>query len=449
MAQDYKKVKARLKELHEDRLMFVSEEVWQLPSQLDEKEILCAIGSGHNDGKNRLLVVTDTRVLVLYQKKKELEAVSYAPEKIKELEIKKGIMTSNLTFFFNESATPMKFTDVNALHAIDIFNAVKKLLDSVPQISPDDTITRLERIAELRDKGVLTEEEFVTQKQSILSGTPPSPPVEEPPTPSPVETPPAPPAEPPHAEQETPAPKPAPSAAQEQEKKTSSTWVNVLVGILVIGGAYAFFSKDDKEAAPVEKAAEAPQTQSEATPQSPALVGHPLAVKIINYKEYERNGRNRLEITIIPAEDQSKATQADLAATAVAVATQAHKETEAPIVSVTMLCQKAANTYGEPQLAYVVYVADGLGMTGKTPGKIWEFLDAAPRGFTAQELQYLRLWAEMRGKYQSGGTTNEEKLEAAIAKKIGIKPGSLKPHMNLRSPLKCTLNIDGDLKIVQ
>ena len=107
------------------------------------------------------------------------------------------------------------------------------------------------------------------------------------------------------------------------------------------------------------------------------------------------------------------------------------------------------HTYGEPQLAYVVYVADGLGMTGKTPGKIWEFLDAAPRGFTAQELQYLRLWAEMRGKYQSGGTTNEEKLEAAIAKKIGIKPGSLKPHMNLRSPLKCTLNIDGDLKIVQ
>ena len=192
--------------------------------------------------------------------------------------------------------------------------------------------------------------------------------------------------------------------------------------------------------------------QSELTAQQNeiSVTGHPLAVKILDSKEYERNGRNRLTITIIPAQDQSKATQADLAATAVAVATTAHQNTKAPIVTVNMKCQQAANGFGELQLAYVVYVPDGLGMDGKTPGKVWESLDAAPRGFTKQELQYLRLGAEMRAQFKDkNDELDENKLKAAIAKKMGIKPGSLQPHMNMREPVKGTLNIDGELKIVQ
>ena len=189
-------------------------------------------------------------------------------------------------------------------------------------------------------------------------------------------------------------------------------------------------------------------TSQEAKVENP--IGHPLAINVLAYKEDERNGRNRLNITIIPAEDQSKATQADLAATAVAVATQAQKESKAHIVTVTMNCQKAANSFGELQLARVVYIPDGLGMNGKTEGKIWESIDAAPRGFTKQELNYLQLWAEMRDQFKSkNGEVDEKKLKAAVAKKMNIKPDSLTPHMNMREPVKGELNIEGELKIIK
>lgn len=236
--------------------------------------------------------------------------------------------------------------------------------------------------------------------------------------------------------------------------KDESTGVGMDLGFAImfledLGKAYA--AGNVQEITTYRKAIISEFGGNESQQVKPAeLVGHPLAVRILDYKKYERKGRTRLDVTIIPAQDQSKATQADLAATAVGVATTAQKETDAHIVTVTMNCQQAANTFGELQLAYVVYVPDGLGMTGKTPGKIWEFLDAAPRGFTQQELKYLQLWSEMRDQFKNQtGDVDSEKLKAAIAKKMKIKPGSLTPHLNTREPVEGKLHIEGDLKIVQ
>ena len=189
--------------------------------------------------------------------------------------------------------------------------------------------------------------------------------------------------------------------------------------------------------------------QATPLPAPENMVGKPLAIRIVNQKESaQSNGRKRLNIMIVPAEDQSNATQADLLATAVIMAVQAQEKTEAHIVNVTMNCQQAENSFGELQLALVTYIPDGMGINGKTRDKRWTF-SAAPRGFTKPELQYLKLWAEMRDNYQTGGTTDEEKLEAAIAKKMGIKPGSLNPHLNIREPIDGKIEIDGDLRIVR
>lgn len=43
-------------------------------------------------------------------------------------------------------------------------------LNSKPESSGDDVISKLERLAKLRDSGVLTEEEFKQQKTKILNG---------------------------------------------------------------------------------------------------------------------------------------------------------------------------------------------------------------------------------------------------------------------------------------
>ena len=180
-----------------------------------------------------------------------------------------------------------------------------------------------------------------------------------------------------------------------------------------------------------------------------APVGHPFDVRIVKENTSEKaSGRKQLDITLIPAVDQQNVTQADILATAVVVAAQAQKNTKSDIVNVTMNCQKAVNPFGELQLAFVTYIPDGMGADGKHLGKIWE-LSATPRGFTAQELEYLSLWASLRENFMKDGKVDEDALEISIGTKMGIEPYTLIPHMNIRKKVEGTIEIEGSMQIVQ
>lgn len=188
-----------------------------------------------------------------------------------------------------------------------------------------------------------------------------------------------------------------------------------------------------------------PASVEAAAPAQPA--GHPLPVRLRSLKPYERQGRLRITAELLPTGDQQTVTQADLAATVMAACERLAAEKSAQVVTVKLFCQEAANSYGEPQLAYAVYIPDGKGIDGKTSGPVWQTLDAAPRGFSPQELQYLRLWAELRGQFQTpDGLTDEPRLKAAIASRMGIEDGSLKPHLNLREPVQ-PVRVEGKLEI--
>lgn len=84
----------------------------------------------------------------------------------------------------------------------------------------------------------------------------------------------------------------------------------------------------------------------------------------------------------------------------------------------------------------MTYIPDGKGYNGQQDIGPWDNLRAAERGFTAQELEYLRLWADMREDFQSGGMTREKELDAAISAKMGVEPGSLNPHYNIMTGVK-------------
>lgn len=221
--------------------------------------------------------------------------------------------------------------------------------------------------------------------------------------------------------------------------------------LLVLAGMFAP-TRSGSDAAPTSEATAPAPTAAEpsvsaeaATPAQPA--GHPLPVRLRSLKPYERQGRLRITAELLPTGDQQSVTQADLAATVMAACERLAAETSAQVVTVTLLCQEAANSYGELQLAYAVHIPDGKGIDGKTPGPVWQMLDAAPRGFSPQELQYLRLWAELRGQFQTpDGLTDEPRLKAAIARRMGIKDGSLKPHLNLREPVQ-PVRVEGKLEI--
>lgn len=171
------------------------------------------------------------------------------------------------------------------------------------------------------------------------------------------------------------------------------------------------------------------QDSKEIPPQS---AGTPLPYAVLEKKETVRvsTKRNRLDVTIVPTGDQSSAAQADFAATVKAAAKRFQEESGLPVVTVDMIAQKSVNAWGEARLAVVSYIPDKKGYNGKQNSGPWDNLMAVERGFTAQELHYLNLWAEMRSMFQKGGQTDEEALDAAISKKINVQPGSLHPFSN-------------------
>lgn len=164
----------------------------------------------------------------------------------------------------------------------------------------------------------------------------------------------------------------------------------------------------------------------------------PAASGPLTWKEVSRQNitvpgsdRDRLLLTITPEEDQSRAGQKELLATATGVAVKTQKESGTPIVMVNLICQEAENALGELLLAHVVYIPDGKGFDGSSsdPGP-WETLRAARRGFTKDELAYLKLWSQLYKDYQSATGLLEKELDAAISSQMGVMPGTIVPFAN-------------------
>jgi len=208
--------------------------------------------------------------------------------------------------------------------------------------------------------------------------------------------------------------------------KSFGFWLSMAIVCLVVSGLFApAQSKTDVQQLPSNQTA-----QSQTSPKATETL---LAYREVSRDKTVRPAikRDRLEVIIVPVGDQSKATQADLAATAMRAAEAAQKETGLPVVTAIMLCQRIGSPFAERQLALARYIPDGKGISGSQPGSQWESVMASERGFTAQELEYLRLWGELRGSYQKDGVTDDKALSTAIHKKMGLEPDTLKPHFNV------------------
>lgn len=151
-------------------------------------------------------------------------------------------------------------------------------------------------------------------------------------------------------------------------------------------------------------------------------------------------------MTLHPAGDQTTATQADLTATVMAAAIKAVEESRVHAVTVTLISQLAVAASNEAPLARAVLIPDGRGFDGRTPGPVWT-LEAAPRGLTAQELEYQRLRVELRSRCQTpDGLTDEAALRAAIARRMGIRQDRLRPPRNECRPVQ-PVRIEGTLEV--
>lgn len=210
------------------------------------------------------------------------------------------------------------------------------------------------------------------------------------------------------------------------------TWIKA-VG-LYFAAAVVFFILASSLSPDGQSGIDAP----EAPAPSAEEAARPAPTGPLTWREVERenipvpgNGRNWLAVTIVPDEDQARAGQKELLATATSVAVKMQKEDGVPVVIVNLICQEADNDLARRLLAQVVYIPDGKGFDGADADSgQWETLRAAKRGFTHNELAYLRAYGELYNDFHSATGLMARELDAAASARAAVPAGSMHPFDN-------------------
>lgn len=180
MSVDKEYIDEQIAKLGDFDQYFTKKEIKYLPELINDGENILAMTSGFLDGNTWLIVVTDRRLLFLdkgmiyglKQVEMPLDKISGISHKIGMLMGQISVMTSGGT----QKIENILKTDVPKIARIisDLTSRENKTSTKVaPSISSnnseDDFISKLERLAKLKEQGILTEEEFFSQKARILS----------------------------------------------------------------------------------------------------------------------------------------------------------------------------------------------------------------------------------------------------------------------------------------
>lgn len=159
-----------------DDQFFTKKELNYLPELLLEGEQVLTFSSGIMDNNTWLIALTDKRIIFI--NKGLIFGVKHAIinlDKINGIEGSTGLLFGQITI--NDGAVVRKITNVwkktvkyfvsKTLEAIDNLNKQKN--EPAPaQTQAVDVATQLEKLAALKEKGILTEEEFAAQKAKLL-----------------------------------------------------------------------------------------------------------------------------------------------------------------------------------------------------------------------------------------------------------------------------------------
>lgn len=153
--------------------IFGRKEIAHLANVLDRGEEVHAIGVGRLDNKAGIAVVTNSRLLFLEKSIGSEDVTSFQVGSIQATDMKKGLGGETLTV--THSGTKASISGLGHGQGDSLVRALRAAqAPSVPIAASsaaapaDDVITKLERLAELRAKGILSEDEFQAQKAAVL-----------------------------------------------------------------------------------------------------------------------------------------------------------------------------------------------------------------------------------------------------------------------------------------
>lgn len=169
-------VKSQLQRLDGASRFLGRKEIRELPKILWEAESVLGAIQGVYKNRIGMLVATDRRLLFVDKGLMSLRIEDFPYDKITSIQYQTGWLMGEITIFASGNRAEIKQTpkDQTRVFAETVRNrisggqaSVESQSQSVPPVNPD-FLERLERLGKLREQGVLSEEEFQTQKQGIL-----------------------------------------------------------------------------------------------------------------------------------------------------------------------------------------------------------------------------------------------------------------------------------------
>ncbi|OAH53123.1 hypothetical protein AWH48_12265 [Domibacillus aminovorans] len=128
---------------------------------------------GKDTARNGIFVATDRRVLFYGKRTFGFDLESFPYKNISSFEMGKGMLGHKISFFSSGNKVSMKWISKGD---VDSFvSEVRKNIGGsasttsvVTHTSNGDIADQIKKLADLRDQGILTEEEFNAQKKKLL-----------------------------------------------------------------------------------------------------------------------------------------------------------------------------------------------------------------------------------------------------------------------------------------
>lgn len=171
--QRLNEIKEQIKRANPDSssLIFTMKEVEELPAILSNQESILAIVRGNYEKSSGILVATENRLIfidkgVIYGLKTE----DFAYDKITSIQFETEILSGKLIIMASGNKAQIESVFNNKVKPFaDFVRERIKTLDRKENEQNFDLVEQLTKLASLRDKGILTEEEFQKQKAKLLA----------------------------------------------------------------------------------------------------------------------------------------------------------------------------------------------------------------------------------------------------------------------------------------
>ncbi|MFD1955838.1 PH domain-containing protein [Paenibacillus thailandensis] len=165
-------IQQQIKSLDGVSKFFGRREIKELPAILWQDEAVERIVQGLYNNGNGLLVGTNKRLIFVDKGVFKLRVEDFPYDKLTSIQYETGLMFGEITIFASGNKAVIK--NIEKQQVRNFAEGVRAKISSggnaKSEAAPasDDSIVQLERLAQLKAAGILTEEEFAAKKRQIL-----------------------------------------------------------------------------------------------------------------------------------------------------------------------------------------------------------------------------------------------------------------------------------------